>query len=218
VSNLTIDQELATSSPEGGVLNTTVVPYLAVSGAEGALAWYVEAFGASIRGLPIVMPDGRIGHSEVDVGGGRFMLSEEHPAIGVSAPAPGSGASVTLVLTVAQVDALIERAVAAGARLERPPADFDYGRNGVIRDPFGHRWMIASEAASDARGVLRSRQGYGCADVQDRRHRCRRRARAPGGRLSHRPRGTALRHHFELLGRPGNPLLPRPAVSRRTTE
>jgi uncharacterized glyoxalase superfamily protein PhnB len=150
VSTSTIDQELATSSPEEASPNTTVVPYLAVSGAEGALAWYTEALGASVRGRPIVMPDGRIGHAELDVGGARFMLSDEHPAIGVSAPAPGSGASVTLVLTVAQVDSLIERAVAAGAHLERPAADFDYGRNGVIRDPFGHRWMIASEATPTA--------------------------------------------------------------------
>ncbi len=40
----------------------------------------------------------------------------------------------------------MERAVAAGARLDRAPADFEYGRNGAIRDPFGHRWIVSQES------------------------------------------------------------------------
>jgi|GEM_PF-202921 len=135
-------------------VGATITPYLAVAGAGAALEWYAEAFGARLRGEPIVMPDGRIGHAEVDVDGAVVMLAEEHPEVGVAAPAAGQGVAVTLHLEVADVDGTIDRAVAAGARLERPAADYEYGRNGVLRDPFGHRWLVSgravtSEAAAD---------------------------------------------------------------------
>jgi predicted enzyme related to lactoylglutathione lyase len=96
------------------------------------------------------MPDGRIGHAELEIGGGLLMLADEHPELGVVAPSPGQGATVTLHLSVPDVDAVAARAVAAGAALERPPADHPYGRNAVLRDPFGHRWLVASEAAGSA--------------------------------------------------------------------
>ena len=127
---------------------TGVVPYLAVADAPRALAWYVDALGARPRGEPIVMPDGRVGHAELEIAGHLLMLSDEHPEIGVVAPQAGAGATVTLHLTVDDVDAVTARAVDAGADLERPPADYPYGRNAVVRDPFGHRWMVASAAAS----------------------------------------------------------------------
>jgi len=126
----------------------TITPYLAVAGASAALDWYAEAFGATVRGEPIVMPDGRIGHAEMDFGGALLMLSDEYPDIGVAAPVAGQGMPVTLHLEVADVDGTIRRAVSAGARLERRAADYEYGRNGVIRDPFGHRWMVSGQPAA----------------------------------------------------------------------
>ncbi len=122
----------------------SVTPYLAVADARRALDWYVDALGAQVLGEPIVMPDGRVGHAELAVEGARLMLADEHPEIGVAAPVPGSGATVTLHAEVGDVDRLVERAVAAGATLERPPGDNPYGRIGVVRDPFGHRWMLNS--------------------------------------------------------------------------
>ena len=127
---------------------TGVIPYLAVADARRALAWYVEALGARPRGEPIVMPDGRIGHAELDIAGDVLMLADEFPEIGVVAPQPDHGATVTLHLTVGDVDAVSARAVDAGASLERPPADNPYGRNAVVRDPFGHRWFFSSEPAT----------------------------------------------------------------------
>jgi uncharacterized glyoxalase superfamily protein PhnB len=124
-----------------------VVPYLAVADAPRALAWYADALGARPRGEPIVMPDGRVGHAELEIAGHVLMLADEHPEIGVVAPEPGRGVAVTLHLTVDDVDALTARAVDAGAELERPPADYPYGRNAVVRDPFGHRWLVASATA-----------------------------------------------------------------------
>ncbi|CAN5253704.1 VOC family protein [soil metagenome] len=120
-----------------------VIPYLAVAGGSRALAWYVEALGARPRGEPIVMPDGRIGHAELELAGGVVMLADEYPELGVRAPVPAQGAAVTLHLEVADVDRATHRAVEAGARLDRPPADHPYGRNSVVIDPFGHRWMFS---------------------------------------------------------------------------
>lgn len=126
--------------------STRITPYLAVADARRALGWYAEAFGARPHGEPIVMPDGRIGHAEIEFGGARLMLSDAHPDIGVVAPQPGQGASVTLHVEIADVDAATARAVEAGAALDRPPVDSPYGRSAVLRDPFGHRWMLMTPA------------------------------------------------------------------------
>jgi predicted enzyme related to lactoylglutathione lyase len=128
------------SGPE---TTATISPYLAVAGAEAALEWYVEALGARLVGTPIVMPDGTIGHAELDFAGARLMLAEGRPGSSVEPPDPGRGASVTIHLSVTDVDGTIERAVSGGADLERPAADYPYGRNGVVRDPFGHRWLVS---------------------------------------------------------------------------
>lgn len=120
-----------------------VIAYLAVADGSRALAWYVEALGARHRGEPVVMPDGRIGHAELELAGGVVMLADEYPELGVRAPIPAQGAAVTLHLEVADVDRATQRAVEAGARLDRPPADHPYGRNSVVTDPFGHRWMFS---------------------------------------------------------------------------
>ena len=118
-----------------------ITPYLAVAGARAAIDWYSQALGAVVSREPVVMPDGRIGHCELEIAGARLMLSDEHPEIGVSAPVPGQ-ASVTLYLEVPDADEAVARATASGAHLERPVADYPYGRMGVLRDPFGHRWMV----------------------------------------------------------------------------
>lgn len=140
--------EPATATPSG-VAPHGVVPFLAVADARRAIAWYVEALGAELRGEPFVMPDGRIGHSELWISGGPFHVADESPASHVAAPRPGADATVTLGAEVADVDAVITRAVARGATLERPAADYSYGRNAVIRDPDGHRWLLSAAAVSD---------------------------------------------------------------------
>lgn len=118
-------------------------PYLAVAGAPAAVAFYRQVLGAEVVEGPMIMEDGRIGHVALRLpGGGDLMLSEEHPEIGVTAPEAGSGASVSLHLQVDDVDRLMTRAVEAGATVERAPADHPYGRVGVLRDPYGHRWML----------------------------------------------------------------------------
>ena len=141
VPRIVLEPRAAAAAPA-----TAVVPYIAVSDAGRALDWYAEALGARGRGDPIVMPDGRIGHAELEIAGGVLMLADEYPEIGVVAPRPGQGNAVTLHLTVDDVDAVTARAVGAGATLDRPPADYPYGRNAVLLDPFGHRWLVSSPA------------------------------------------------------------------------
>jgi predicted enzyme related to lactoylglutathione lyase len=137
----------ATVSP--AVAPGGAIPYLAVRGAREALAWYVEQFGAQIQGDPIVMPDGRIGHAELALGGGEIYLADEHPEIGVVAPSPDA-AAVSLVLQVPDVDETLADVRAAGARVLREPYE-GYGHRGAtIVDPFGHRWMLQTPLAAAA--------------------------------------------------------------------
>ena len=124
----------------------SLTPYLAVVDARAAVAFYVDAFGATRRGDPVVMPDGRIGHAEVALGDSVLMLADEYPEMGLVAPANRGGPSQSLRLEVPDPDAVVAAAVAAGARLERAVADSPYGRGGVVLDPSGHRWMVSREA------------------------------------------------------------------------
>ena len=124
-----------------------VVPYLIVDGARRALDWYVSALGANRRGESIVMPDGRIGHAELELRGSVLYLADESAESHVAAPPRGAGATVSFTFEVPDVDGAVNRALSAGADLERPLADNSYGRNAVIRDPFGHRWIISSLSA-----------------------------------------------------------------------
>lgn len=79
----------------------------------------------------------------MDFDGTILMLCEEFPELGIRKPDPAHGHSTTLHLHVDDADATIQRAVAAGATLERAASDAFYGeRSGVVIDPFGHRWNI----------------------------------------------------------------------------
>jgi PhnB protein len=122
-----------------------VFPYLRVKGAPAAIAFYKNVFGASER-FRLAEPDGRIGHIELDLGNIVLMVSEEFPEYGILAPqAPGT-TGMAIHLHVDNADELAARAVAAGATLVREPADQFYGeRSCMIRDPFGHEWMLGHE-------------------------------------------------------------------------
>jgi len=146
--------ERAVLAPEGDTMATavdapahTLSSYLAVDDARRALEFYAEAFAARRRGEPILMADGRVGHAEVVIGDSVLMLADEFPEIGMIGPRARGGPSQSLYLRVSDVDATVRRAVSAGATMERAPADYDYGRNGVVVDPFGHRWMVSSSPA-----------------------------------------------------------------------
>jgi len=116
--------------------------YLRVHDAAGAIAFYVQAFGATER-FRLTEPGGRIGHAELQLGPAVLMLSDEYPELDIRGPRGLGGTTFAMHLHVDNADALVERAVAAGATLLRAPADHFYGeRSGTVRDPFGHDWLI----------------------------------------------------------------------------
>lgn len=116
--------------------------YLSVSDAAAAIDFYARALGATEK-FRLAEPGGRIGHAELDFDGITLMLADEYPEYGILGPGPDERTAVTIHLHVDDADAVVARAVDAGARLERPVQDEFYGeRGGVVRDPFGHRWNI----------------------------------------------------------------------------
>jgi PhnB protein len=121
----------------------TITPQLVVSGVAGAVEWYTRALGAHEL-LRNAAPDGRVMHCELLLGDSRFFVVDEF-AGSMQSPATLGGTPVTLHLYVADVDGLFNRAVDAGATVLMPVADQFWGdRYGMLADPFGHRWSIAS--------------------------------------------------------------------------
>lgn len=117
-------------------------PYLRVRNAVEAVDFYVSVFGAQEK-FRLVEPGGRVGHVELLFGEYVVMISEAFPEYGIHAPGPESTVYTSIHLHVDDADAVVARALEAGAALIRPLADHFYGeRSGSIRDPFGHEWMI----------------------------------------------------------------------------
>ena len=122
----------------------SITPYLILSGASEAIAFYKKALGAE-EVLRLDGPGGKIHHAEIKIGDSCVMLADEHPEIGALSPKTIRGSPVSIHLYVEDVDAAVARAVAAGAKLIRPVADQFYGdRTGGIEDPFGYRWFVAT--------------------------------------------------------------------------
>jgi uncharacterized glyoxalase superfamily protein PhnB len=138
---------------EPAVAANALVPYITVARGEAALDWYVEALGA-VETLRVPMDDGRLGHAELLIGDAKVMLSDEYPELGVQSPDSLGGTSAALHLTVPDVDDRFARAIAAGARVLREPADQEYGyRQGTFVDPFGHRWTLSQPLAPEIAGT-----------------------------------------------------------------
>ena len=122
------------------------IPHLIVSDGLVALKFYKEVFRAE-EGDNIMAPDGkRLMHGEIVLDGHKLFLSDEFTAAeGGSCKMPQTlgGTCVRITLNVNDADALVERAVARGARVLMPVADMFWGaRYGKIVDPFGHEWGI----------------------------------------------------------------------------
>src|ERR1700758_300304 len=124
----------------------TITPYLIIKGAGQAIDYYKKVFGATEL-FRMKSPDGKIGHAELKIGNSHIMLADEHPTRGQGhTSAPPMGASpVSLYIYLPDVDRVVEKAAAEGAKTLKPVQDQFYGdRNGFIQDPFGHLWGIAT--------------------------------------------------------------------------
>jgi PhnB protein len=120
-----------------------VTPYLIVAGAAQAIEFYRSVFGA-VEAMRLAGPNG-LAHAEIRLGGSVVMLADESPEMGFRGPKSFGGTPVSLMLYVDDVDAVFQRAVAAGAVSKRAVQDQFYGdRSGTLEDPFGHVWTVAT--------------------------------------------------------------------------
>jgi PhnB protein len=122
---------------------------LSLRGAARASEFYQQAFGA--RELSrVTSPDGRVVALMAIGDVAEFGVADEVPAVGNVGPDTLGGTSVRLSLYVPDPDAMAQRAVEAGAELIFPVEDQPYGmRQGRVRDPFGHHWMIGRPLAGE---------------------------------------------------------------------
>jgi uncharacterized glyoxalase superfamily protein PhnB len=123
----------------------TITPHLTVRGGPEMIEFYKRAFGA-VELRRSVGPDGKsLLHADLQIGDSRLLLHDEFPEMGVVAPLALGGTPVTIHLYVEDVDSLYRQAVDAGAKVVMPLADQFWGdRYGVVEDPSGHRWALAS--------------------------------------------------------------------------
>ncbi len=122
----------------------SVTPSLIVSDSNKAIEFYKKALGANeIYKFP--GPDGRIMHAMIQIGDSFVMMMDEFPEMGTKSPDTIGGTAVTLHLYVEDADKTFNKAVDAGAKPVMPIMDAFWGdRYGVVTDPFGHSWAIAT--------------------------------------------------------------------------
>jgi uncharacterized glyoxalase superfamily protein PhnB len=122
----------------------SVTPTLVIQGASGAIDWYTKALGANeLYRMP--GPDGRLMHAEIRIGNSVIMMTDEMPEMGGKGPRALGGTPVSLMIYCEDADALFTRAVSAGATVRMPMEDAFWGdRWGMVIDPFGHEWAIAT--------------------------------------------------------------------------
>jgi PhnB protein len=135
----------------------SVTPYIMVKGAGEALEFYKKAFGAKER-LRIPGPGGKVMHAEFEIGDSIIMMADEFPEMGALGPLSLKGTPVGIHLYVENADEVFAKAVAAGAKVERPLQNQFYGdRSGALVDPFGHKWHIATHIEDVSEAELNRR-------------------------------------------------------------
>ena len=111
--------------------------------AVAAMEWYKKVFNAAEK-MRLTEPGGKLAHGEIDIDGTVVMIAEENPDYNRS-PSTLNGTSVVFSIYVPDADAIIQKAVDAGATLIAPAADQFYGaRSGRIEDPFGYKWIVST--------------------------------------------------------------------------
>jgi len=135
----------------------SVTPYLIVKGGANAIEFYKKAFGAA-EIMRFEGPGGALGHAEIRIGNAPVMLADEYPDMGFRSPQTLGGAGVSLMVYVEQVDAVFQRAIAAGAKELRAVQNQFYGdRSGTLQDPFGHVWTISTHVEDIAPDEMQRR-------------------------------------------------------------
>ena len=140
----------------------SITPHLICAGAADAIEFYKKAFNAvEIHRIP--GPGGKLMHGAVRIGDSMVMLADEYPEWGSKSPKTLSGTPVTIHLYVDDVDAVFAQAVAAGATPAMPVADMFWGdRYGMVTDPFGHSWSVATHIRDMSDEELQEAAKTGC--------------------------------------------------------
>ena len=134
-----------------------VTPYLCVDGASAAIDFYTDVFGATER-VRMPGPGDKLGHAELQLGDSLIMLADEYPEMDFLSPKARGGTPVTIHIYVEDVDAVFERALAAGATALRAVKNEFYGdRSGQLEDPFGHRWNVSTHVEDVAPDEMQRR-------------------------------------------------------------
>ena len=121
---------------------TAFVPQLVIAHGTMDLEFYKNAFGAT-ETKHLTNDDGSIHVSEMYIDGAMFHFHEESYNNTTFSPGKYNGVTAIIGLMVADVDAVMARAIAAGAKVTSPAHSYDYGyRQGTIVDPLGHEWLI----------------------------------------------------------------------------
>jgi len=135
----------------------TATPYFIVNNAASAIDFYKAAFGAR-EVVRLADPSGKIMHAEIRIGDSPLMVADEFPDMGYRSPQSLGGSPVSVLLYVEDVDALFNRALAAGAKETMAVADqFDGDRRGTLTDPFGHVWLLATKKEDISLEEMRKR-------------------------------------------------------------
>ncbi len=122
----------------------TLTPHLTVRNAAEALEFYKKALGAEVLHVA-KMPDGKIMHASLRIGDSMLMLNDEMPEHGALSPLAHNGTGVIIHIYTGDADAVFNRAVSAGAQVRMPLMDQFWGdRYGIVTDPYGHQWSIAT--------------------------------------------------------------------------
>jgi len=132
-------------------------PYLRTSDGNAAIEFYKQAFGATEE-FRLAEPSGRVGHAELKFGDRTIMVSDAYPDFGIHGPQEGVPTGFAIHLHVADVDAMTQQAVDAGATLIMEPTDQLQGeRASRLRDPFGHEWLLGSQIEEVSREEMQRR-------------------------------------------------------------
>lgn len=133
----------------------SVIAHAMVSDSEQAIEFYRQAFGA-VEVFRIALPDGRVVHAEIAIEDSIVMLGDAEGPF--TSPSSLGGTSVGLHIYVADVDAMTATAEQAGASILQAPQDMFYGdRSSILRDPFGHVWVLLTHQEAMSVETIRAR-------------------------------------------------------------
>jgi uncharacterized glyoxalase superfamily protein PhnB len=141
----------------------TLTPQLVVKGAGKAIEFYKTAFGAEEVCRLSAPAGGSLLHADLKIGDSHFFLVDEMREMGCQGPESIGGTPVTIHMYVEDVDAAFGKAVSAGAKVKMPLSDMFWGdRYGVLTDPFGHSWSMATHREDVTQAEVRQRAQAAC--------------------------------------------------------